>query len=726
MTGSAHDTRFHRWLPVASMLAVVLVGACLPLIRTPTFYYWDDTLGSTIGFWQRIAQDLLNGQSPFLQLDMWRGGNFVSEAATGMWNPVILALILLVSPLDNLALGISIAKITLLMVGAGGVYLLVRGYGATRWLSAAAGAALPLSGWLLFMDATAWTYQTAIATFTPWAWWAVRRCYLKGFRPGSILVAVVASYVLVSVGDPYGLLALAVVYLSLLVEALFSRRPSAIWWLIPLGLGTVLLVAVVYLPFLLTSPYGFRQESGVFNNEFLAVNLSDFLGMSMPSHHPWIISFPGAVTFSATYLAWFVLPLAPWLRWRELADAWRPLSSALAFGGIFLAFTLGPSQLGMFRWPARFIPYVYIAAIVVFAVVASKGLDRSRPRVRAALSGGLILAAAWVAVSDVPGAWKWHLVVMVLIGLGSLVVVRWLGVGARGSIALMLGTLVFLGPQLMLSPHNATVADYRVPVSRSAMQDSSAERSDGLVVQIFDVGRLVSENPPETRWEDLLVGDMPSVAGYASTTAYTGIGFNALDEALCVSYNGGTCPEAWDRLWEKPDGANAVLADLLGATHVVVQNGYTDDTDVPDGWSISERTDVVTTYTRDAALPYSGTLTVAGDGVTVAEDALRGKSSEDLIVSTEGSGTTITFGRVAWPGYQLVVDGETVPTRSGPAGLLTADLPANLDDAKVSLTFTPPGLYPGLASACAGLVLLGALIVVAVRRGRRTDSPHAE
>lgn len=726
MTAVTQKARLERWLPAASMLMVVLVGACLPLIRTPTFYYWDDTLGSTIGFWQRIAQDLLHGQSPFLQLDMWRGGNFVSEAATGIWNPVILALILLVSPLDNLALGITLAKITLLMLGAGGVYLLARGYGATRWLSAAAGAALPLSGWLLFMDATAWTYQTAIAAFTPWAWWAVRRCYLKGFRPASIVVAVVASYTLVSAGDPYGLLALAVVYISLLVEALFSRRRSAILWLIPLGLGTVLLVAVVYLPFLLTSSYGFRQESAVFNDEFLAVNLSDFLGMSMPSHHPWILSFPGAVTFSATYLAWFVLPLAPWLRWREIADGWRPLSSALTFGGVFLAFTLGPSQLGMFRWPARFIPYVYIAAIVVFAVVASKGLERSRPRARAAVSVGLIVAAAWVAWSDNPGAWKWHVVVAVLIALALLVVIRWLGLGMRGSIALMLGTLVFLGPQLMLSPQNATVADYRVPVSRSEMQDSAADKTDGLVVQIFDVGLLVSENPPETRWEDLLVGDMPSVAGYASTTAYTGIGFNALDQALCVTYNGGTCPEAWDRLWEKPDGADAVLADLLGATHVVVQNGYADDDQAPDGWSVSSRTDIVTVYTRDDALPYPGTLTVAGDGVTVTEDALVGKSSEELTVSTEESETTITFGRVAWPGYQLTVDGETVPTRSGPAGLLTADLPALLDDAKVSLTFTPPGLYPGLASAAAGLVLLGTLIVFAARRGRRAESVEVE
>lgn len=715
-SGAAPRTR--AWLPVLTMLVVVAIGASLPLIRTPTFYYWDDTLGSTIGFWQRIAEDVLHGRSPFLQLDMWRGGNFVSEAATGMWNPVILGLMLIVSPLDNLALGITIAKISLLLIGAGGVYLLTRGYGATRWMSAVAGAALPLSGWLLFMDATAWTYQTAIVTFTPWAWWALRRCYLKGFRPAAILVAVVAQYVLLSAGDPYGLLALAVVYASLLVEALYSRRPSAIAWLVPLGLGTVLLVTVVYLPFLLTSPYGFRQASGVMNDEFLAVNLSDFFGMSMPSHHPWIITFPGPVSFSATYLAWFVLPLAPWLRWREVGAAWRQLSSVITFSVVFLVFALGPSQLGMFRWPARFIPFVYIGTIVVFAVVASRGLDTRRPVTRGAISAAFILGAAWIAVSDVPGAWKWHALVTVVISAGVFVIVRWLGVRARGAIALMGGVLLFLGPQLMLSPYNATVADYQMPVSRSAMHDSFSDHTDGTVIQIFDVGQLISDNPTDTRWQDLLAGDMPSVAGIASTTAYTGIGFNAFDQALCMSYNGGTCPEAWDRLWEKPEGSDVVLADLLGATRVVVQNGFADDMHAPEGWSVSKRTAIVTVYSRDEPLPFAGTISAIGEGVSVDADKRKGKSGEEATVSTESSDTTLTFARIAWPGYELTVDGKPVTTRSGPAGLLTADLPAGLDDAHLSLTFTPPGLRIGLIAAVAGAALLGGLAFLSARRRR--------
>lgn len=717
ITETSRDTGSRRWIPALVMLAVVAVGACLPLVRTPTFYYWDDTLGSSIGFWQRIAADVMSGQSPFLQLDLWRGGNFIGEAATGMWNPVLLGLMLLVSPLDNLALGITIAKIALLLICAGGVYLLARSYRATRWMSAVVGAALPLSGWLLFMDATAWTYQTAIVSFAPWAWWAVRRCYLAHFRPWSIVVAVVAQYVLLSAGDPYGILALAVVYFALLVEALLSRRASAIGWLVALGLGSVLLVVVVYLPFLLTSPYGFRQESGVLNDEFLAVSLSDFFGLSMPSHHPWIMTFPGPVSFSATYLAWFVLPLVPWLRWREIRD-WRALSSALTVGAVFLLFALGPSQLGMFRWPARFIPFAYIAVIVLFAAVASRGLSTQRPVARAASSAALMFASLWIAFSDVPGAWKWHVLVTALIAAGVFVVVKWLGLGARGAIALMLGTPLFLLPQVMLSPQNATVANYEMPTSRSAMQDAFSDRADGLVVQVFDVGRLIRENPAQTRWNDLLAGDMTSVAGFASTTAYSGIGFTDFDQALCMSYNGGTCPEAWDRLWDEPAGASAPLADLLRAQHVVVQNDFVDDPQTPAGWSVTERNEIVTVYSREEPLPFAGTLSAVGRDVTISSDERVGKTAERATVSTSGPDTSITFARIAWPGYELRIDGKTIPTRSGPAGLLTADLPVDIDDAELSLSFTSPGLYAGVAAAVAGLAVLIGLGVLSVRVSR--------
>lgn len=717
----SRPSRFTNWLPVTTMLVATLVGTLLPVLRTRVFYYWDDTSGVAVGVWQRIPESILSGQSPFLQLDMWRGGNFIAEAATGMWNPVMLGLMLGTYPIDDVAVAITAAKIVLFLLTAGGVYLLVRGYGANAWMSAVAGVVLPLSGWSIFMDGASWINGTAIMAFTPWAWWALRRAYLKGFRPWDIVLAVVIGYLVPSTGNPYGVLTLAVVFLALAVEALFSRRASALKWLVPIGVSIVTLVVVVYLPFVLTSQYGVRATSGIWNDEFLSVSMSDVLGLSAPTLRPYITMFGGQpMHFPGVYLAWFVLPLLPWLRWRGIGQGWRPLSSALTFGAFFLAFVLGPSQLGMFRWPARLIPFVYLAVLIVFAVLASRGIERSRMRLRALASGSLILAGAWIAFSDVPGAWKWHGLVTLLVGGGIFAIVRWTGFRRSGALVMIGGMLVFLVPQLILTSSNQNVADYRMPSSKSEMAETFADRADGLVVQVFDINVLVGEHPESERWDDLLAGNMPSVAGFSSTTGYTGIGFNAFDGALCMSYNGGTCPDAWDALWEKPKGSDAILADLIGAQYVVVAKDFTDDRRAPDGWTKTESTDVVNVYERDEPLPYEGTITVTGDDVEVSEDAQIGATGESARVSTSGDDTAITFGRIAWPGYAVTVDGEPVPVEIGPAGLLTVTLPDGLDDAELQVSFTPPGLWAGLAAAGFGVLLTIALVVLAGRTLRMT------
>ncbi|KJL46872.1 hypothetical protein RS84_03514 [Microbacterium hydrocarbonoxydans] len=718
-TAPLRRPRFVNWVPVTTMLAATLLGTLLPVLRTRVFYYWDDTAGVAVGVWQRIAESVLSGQSPFLQLDMWRGGNFIAEAATGMWNPVMLGLMLGTYPIDDVAVAITAAKIVLFLITAGGVYLLARGYGANAWMSAVAGVVLPLSGWSIFMDGAAWINGTAIMAFTPWAWWALRRAYLRGFRARDIALAVVLGYLVPSTGNPYGVLTLAVVFLAVAVEALVSRRAGALRWLIPMGLSIVLLIVVVYLPFVLTSQYGVRASSGIGNDEFLAVNLNDLLGMSTPTLRPYIKMFGGLpMQFPGTYLAWFVVPLLPWLRWGALGDGWKQFSSALTFGVFFLAFVLGPSQLGMFRWPARLVPFLYLAVLMVFAVLASKGIERSRPVLRSIVSGALILFGTWIAYSDVPGAWKWHGLVTLLMGFGTFAIVRWTGLRRSGALVMIAGMLVFLAPQLMLTASNQNVADYRMPSSKSEMRKTFADRTDGLVVQIFDINVLVGDHPESDRWDDLLAGNMPSVAGFSSTTGYTGIGFNAFDNALCMSYNGGTCADAWDALWEKPKGADAVLADLIGAKYVVVAKGYTDDRRAPEGWTRTESTDVVNVYERDEPVPYAGTVSSIGGDVEITADERHGATAETLTVSTTGDDSSVTFARIAWPGYQVAVDGKPVPVEIGPAGLLTVTLPEDLADAEVTVSFTPPGLWIGLATAAAGLVGAAALMVIAVKSPR--------
>lgn len=719
-----------RVLPAGSMLLFTLVGTVLPLVRTPSFYYWDDTAVAAAGVWQRIARSLLSGELPFLQLDMWRGGNLAAEAATGMWNPLMVGLMVLTYPIDDLAVAFAVAKVILFLLTAAGVYLLARSYAANPWLAAVAGTSYTLSGWVIFLDGTAWVNGTAATAILPWSWWAIHRAFQREFRPGSIVLAVVLGYLSASTGNPYAALALALVYASMAVEAIIARKGAALAWLVGMGFTTLLLFLVAYLPFIYTSSSGARSASGLWNDEFLAVSMSDLLGLSSPTHEPYITIFgERPMVMPGTYLAWYVLPLVPWLKWRLLGQRWRELSSVLCFGAIYLLLVLGPSQIWLFRWPARLLPFLYLAVIVVFASLASAGLHTDRRRARFVLTAVAVFLGAWLAFSDNPAPWKWHGLAALLILAGVTAIVRWGLAGARGVMVLLIGSLVFLGVQLVLHPLNSNTTDYRPPTSKSAMQARFADR-DGLTVQVISTGWLLSKYPPAQAWQDVLTGNLPSLAGMDSTTAYSGIGFTKLDTALCSTFTGDACPELWTKLWRTPKGADRPLADLLRATHVVVLNGYVPQPKVPAGWVEESRTEVATVYRRVGPIQNpEGTISAWGSGVQVSSDTRVGPVGEVGTVSTGAERTRITFARVAWPGYNLTVDGKRVRTTAGPAGLLTAELPAGLTDARVELDFRPPGLRLGLALAGSGVLLLIGLVVLSIlsqHRRQKTGSVRSD
>jgi hypothetical protein len=102
-------------------------------------------------------------------------------------------------------------------------------------------------------------------------------------------------------------------------------------------------------------------------------------------------------------LAWFLVPLLPFIRWRRLE--WRPELIALAaVAGVSLLATQGPEELYMVRWPFRWIPYFHIAVAVLFLAIASKaGFAQASPgRIFAALLL-VVLSAVASLQADPPG-----------------------------------------------------------------------------------------------------------------------------------------------------------------------------------------------------------------------------------------------------------------------------------------------------------------------------------
>ncbi|TCP57030.1 hypothetical protein EV191_101982 [Tamaricihabitans halophyticus] len=710
------------------MLATVAIAVALPLLRNTIFYFWDDTAAAAVPQWRRIAETVLNGYFPAFQVDMWRGGNFAAEMATGIWNPVVLLLSVGTYWIDNMALAITVAKLAFLLISSGGMYLLAREYGARRGLAAVVGAALPLSGYSFFMDSTSWLNGLMVTAFLPFVWFTALRASRRG---GSLLWVILAGYLCCSLGNPYGFLGTGLVLFALIVEALVARRYRLALGLTGSGIAVLLLTAMVFLPFLLTSTVGFRADAALYNDGFLAPDLADLLMLSTPAAQPWITGFglPN-LTFPAMYLAWFVLPTLPWLRWSVLRTQWRTLLAVFVFGGLMLLLVLGPSQVWLFRWPLRLITMLWLPVLLCWVILASAGFARERARLRAALSAAIVLLGGYLAWADLPDNLL-HLLPGLLLITGLLMLLLWRDIGQRsGILVLLFGILAVHSVQLVFHPANQSVANYRFPTSQ-AMLEERFQKYTGVTVQIADLGELSdADRAPERGYQDLLFGSMYGVAGVDSPNAYSGIGFTPLDAELCMSYQGSVCPEAWDALWRVPPGATVPLADLLRAETIVVHNDLVDIREIvpPDGWHrdrTAEASGLVTVLRRTEPLPLpDGRLSETSGGVTVTTDESSG-SAESLRYSRRDASSPgeLTFARLGWPGYTATVNGAEVPVTRGPAGLLRVELPTGVEQGRLEVSWQMPGWPAALTAAGGGLLLVVAL-GTAQAIHRRTQKPQ--
>jgi hypothetical protein len=723
---------WRRLVPMAVMLMIVGAIAVLPMIRNHIFYFWDDSAAAAVPVWRRMAEVVLAGNFPLLELDMWRGGNFAAEAAIGMWNPVALGLAIVTYPIDNMALAITIVKFAFMGILAVGTYLLAREYGVRPWLAAAAGAVVPLTGYTFFMDATVWINGLMITAFVPWVWLTARRT-IRG--EGSVVWVIVTGYLCCSLG-PYALLATGMVLFGVMIEAWVNGRRSRVWPILLAGVAIGLLNAMIYLPLLGTQGVGYRAGSDTFNNEFLAPSLTDLFAMSTPTFQPYVLAFGlDYFTLPAAYLAWFVMPLVPWLRWRAVRTEWRSLVTVFFVGAVFLLLVLGPSNVWLFRWPMRLVVYLWFPVILLWVFVANKGLETSRARVRAVISAGIIVFGGYLAWADQPGNIKritaGAVLVAVLVGL-----VVWRGINTRGGIAVLLaGTFAVSAYHVYLYPGNYQTEPYYMPTSQKYLTEQFA-KYQGVTVQVASghVLRQQSASTPDRGYKDMLLGGMYSAAGVESLTGYGGLGYTAMDNTFCMIYEGSTtCPRAWSVLWSQPSGYTVPLADLLRAQTIVVQNKLVDTrgltSDPPRGWQrdpSSEETGMFTVWKRTDPLPFpDGRVSNASEGVVIDSDAMDGRVDERITYHRADASAPgrLTFARLAWPGYSATVNGTEVEVRSGPSGLLTVDLPAGVTAGEVRLSWEPPpGMTVLAGSFVAGMLLTLGLAfwpVLARRRARR-------
>lgn len=708
----AARTSARPWLPLAALAAVVVLLGLMPFIANREFYFADDSAAVFLPTWRAAGLDLLSGTWPVLRPDVWMGGNWAVEAQFGFFSPVNLALMVVVALLPDLAVAATVVKVAFQVLLAGGAWVLAREYGAKPWVAAGVAAALPFAGFTLYYDTSTWVAGLMAFAWTPWFWWAARRCARGALNP---LLMFAVGYLLMTNGNPYGALAAVFVLGGVALEALLARNLRGFWRVFVTGALVGATAGVAFLPLVLSSDAGWRESMGLFNDGFLVPDLSMIAATSTPSAMPYIRVWAGSgTTVPLAYSAWFLVPLLPWLDWGLVRRDRRRLAGLLAVLVAYLALTIGPSHLWLFRWPARLLEYVWLPTFVLLAVLLSAGAVTRARRSRAVASGGLALAGAWLAFSaqtEIPGRHLVSLVVHLALVALLVAVLRW-----RAPLLAPLlvgGTALVLALQLSWMPENADVARWRFPTGVDSLR-AYAERVDGPVLQVATPDRIPLEQR-EGAWDWLLFGSLPAAAGVESTTSYTGIGNDEFSRTLCMNHTGATCAQALVSAFAPVGERVRVphLVDALKTRTVVVQADLVPDAarfDLPSSWAVVDSDSDVVVFRRTGDVPWpESRLAAASDGVTVGE-ARSTDTTDRVRVSTGPDGGALLFARLAWPGYHARVAGQPLEVVENAQGLLEVVLPGGLTDARVDVGFSVPGLAPAVPLvllAVAGAVAQG-------------------
>lgn len=720
---SSTFTRSIRGLPEWAVALAVAVAAAavatVPRIVYDRFYYGGDMLESFVPSWHRIGGELLAGRWLAVNPDAWIGGNYAGEAAYGLYNPVNLANYMLAAKFENLSVASFVIMAEFLALFALGTYLLCREYGARRGPAVLGGLTIPFSGFTLFYEAAGWPSGMMAVAWVTLFWWSALRLSRGRTNP---LITFLIGALTVSMGNPYAALGAVVILLGLGIGLLVQREFFRLLVLVITGACAGTAALVTYLPLFLSVDVTTRAGStGIFNDTFLQPQIGGPAGMSSPSYLPVIMTFGGPVeVIPSLYLAWFVLPLLPWLPWGRIRALFaspgfrrahgRPLVSLAVITVVYFLFTFGPSNVGMFRWPIRLVEYLYLCVVIGLSLALSLGLSRDRVRRRVTASAVLIALGFYLAFASSPALTGRHALFTLLVAaLCAIAYLAWRTLGPSGLVAaLVVGTVAVTAAQVWSLTHDVD-RDSRVDPSSTSLLSTQTDRYQGTVLQLAD---LADTSPDDVTAGRILFGnEIMASSAEGSINAYTGIGFTEFQEALCMDYRGAVCPGVYGALWQPVNADIPIpLIDYLRVSTLVVEHRLVPEVETappPPGWHVTERNDSRTVLQRDRPLPLPGRVSFASDGVRVL---VSNTDAATETVRVTGGGGTVSFARLAWPGYSATVDGVPVDATAGWHGLLQVPVPPG--DHELVVTFRPPRENLSVAAFGAATVVVLILSVV--------------
>ncbi|MFI1462521.1 hypothetical protein [Nocardia carnea] len=716
----------------AATVLGVLAGYAAVLLANSRHFYTDDTEAQYVPLWLDVGRRLRAGEFPGIAPEQWMSGNFLIEGQASVFNPPQLLVAVLAPSFDNLVVLATLVKLAYSIVLALGVFRVCLAYRAYPAWAAVAGVAFCFSGWLLFLDQASWVLGLAGTAWLTHAWASGVR-YARG-RSGPIPVFVFLFFA-ITLGYVWPGVESALVIVAVAAgEWVYQRTPwPSVRLLMAAGCAGAAGL-MTYLPAILSAEVTWRTADDMINNDgFMTVPWSESLNASLPSTLPSFNSWFGLIQpLPIVYIAWFLIPALAFIDWKTAAQTLRQSAGAVIFAGIALMWTAGPAAFGPLRWPARVLPMLALALLVLCCVLLSRHGTLTNWRTRFGVAGVLVLMLLVRSVSSAPSDRIWtHIgaaAVVVLLGIAVvLVFTKW---GRAAACTALLVTIAPIAYYQVDSTYPHPMA-WNLPGSRSAAQALFPD-FDGTTLQLGNSSIFPGDAKDLTGvYSSLVVGLYAADLGLDYVNGYTPIGHRAFSERTCMRWEGSTCPAAFDKIFAPEPVTGEPLVDLMKVDRITLMRlVYPDarDNPPPPGWHwvnyppndkwiwVLER-DTGPVSTVDGRIAH----TEGVDAVSVSET----DNTSTVRVSSEQGGR-ITFARLDWPGYRATLDGREHDYVALDDIFVTVEIPAGTENAELEITWRPPGMQLGIAGFVLGLIGIGALHLLYIRhrsRSRTENSP---
>lgn len=680
-----------------------------PLLLEPGVYFRDDIQSSFLPNYISIGHTLREtGGLPPINLQTWIGGNFAAEFQYGIYNPVQLLLSVILAGFETSEAAAACLAIFYGAVLSSGTFALSRSLEVSTPLAWLAAFLAVSNNFVYFWYATSWTGMHA--SLALWIWWIYFALSANDGRWFFIGTAL-STFLVATAGAPYTLLNILIfgsVLLILLIRLEGWRR------CVLSSLGTLLgglLALPAIVPLIAVGPIVSRG-SELFNSGTLVPRLIDILNPSLPFHlgsMKWSGFHP--MTQPIFYTGWFILGVIWLLDWKRLNWHGRSFQILLTCAVLSLFLTQGPEHLWSFRWPVRYLPILQIFFVVLLLKVATEvgfaKFDQLRRRGLIWSVGASILLSYMAAPQFGPII---AISALIFVGLTIWLVrsvqnnqEQFAGVGFVGCLFVFFITRA-------LNPSNIELPDWQV--------EYTPQIAPANLWEVPRSWHFHASFPDGFEQTGIPIGQMGLVRGQPSVNGYSPLGHDAFEQRFKIRPPHGRVYETGAHaLFDLNDDTGTTLADLMRISHIVAQSGPRFDQlseIVDETWKLVVPGNGLRTYQRNlpnGELP--GSISWLSPGLEI-EPVNKSTSVRENFTVTGGSraDNLIVFSRLNWPGYDVFVDGKSVPVEAL-EGFLLAIRPDQLKEGSVvELTYEVPGQKVGFWVAIGALVALILTLVV--------------